>query len=116
MTKICFVLRRFLARRVDGLFIVPAYRLARDGRIYQELAARTTPTVIMGHITDFCAGFVEELSVDPDFQTHDESSPARPAGRIWAGNRRRVAWKCNAGPGRAEPERRNGGRPARAHR
>ena len=51
-------LRRFLARRVDGLFIVPAYRLARDGRVYQELLSQKTPTVIMGHIAGFCNGFV----------------------------------------------------------
>lgn len=57
-------LRRFLARRVDGLFIVPAYRLARDGRIYQELLSQKTPTVIMGHIAGFCSGFVNVESDD----------------------------------------------------
>jgi LacI family transcriptional regulator len=51
-------LRRFLARRVDGLFVVPAYRLAHDGKIYQELLARKVPTVLMGHAAPFCAGFV----------------------------------------------------------
>jgi LacI family transcriptional regulator len=50
-------LRRFLARRVDGLFIVPAYRLAHDGRIYKELLARNIPTVLMGHAAPFCSGF-----------------------------------------------------------
>src|SRR5829696_2219828 len=29
--------RRFLARRVDGLFISPVYRIANEARIYQEL-------------------------------------------------------------------------------
>src|SRR5712671_4027856 len=51
-------LRRFLARRVDGLFVVPAYGLARDGRIYKELLARNIPTVVMGHTAPFCQGFV----------------------------------------------------------
>src|SRR3954447_12557451 len=40
-------IRRFLARRVDGLFIVPAYRMATEARIYQELTARRVPTVIL---------------------------------------------------------------------
>jgi LacI family transcriptional regulator len=57
-------LRRFLARRVDGLFIVPAYRLTHDGRLYQELLARQVPTVLMGHLTPFCAGFVNVESDD----------------------------------------------------
>ena len=51
-------LRRFLARRVDGLFVVPAYALARDGKIYQELLARKVPTVLLGHAAPFCNGFV----------------------------------------------------------
>lgn len=57
-------LRRFLARRVDGLFIVPAYRLTHDGRIYQELLGRQVPTVVMGHLMPFCNGFVNVESDD----------------------------------------------------
>jgi len=37
--------RRFLSRRVDGLFISPVYRIATEARIYQELAARRVPTI-----------------------------------------------------------------------
>jgi LacI family transcriptional regulator len=51
-------IKRFLARRVDGLFIVPAYRLAGEARVYQELLARKTPTVVMGHSVPFCNQFV----------------------------------------------------------
>lgn len=51
-------IRRFLSRRVDGLFISPVYRLASEARIYQELAARQTPTVLLGHTTPFCSQFV----------------------------------------------------------
>ena len=51
-------IRRFLSRRVDGLFIVPVYRIATEARIYQELLARQTPTVLLGHSAPFCARFV----------------------------------------------------------
>lgn len=51
-------IRRFLSRRVDGLFISPVYRLASEARIYQELAARQIPTVVLGHTVPFCSQFV----------------------------------------------------------
>jgi len=56
-------IRRLLSRRVDGLFISPAYRIEDEARIYQELAARKTPTVLLGHAAPFCAQFP---SVAPD--------------------------------------------------
>jgi DNA-binding LacI/PurR family transcriptional regulator len=49
--------RRLLSRRVDGIFIYPVYRLAPTASIYDELARRRIPTVIMGHRAPFCAGF-----------------------------------------------------------
>jgi DNA-binding LacI/PurR family transcriptional regulator len=55
---------RFLARRVDGLFIVPAYRIANEARIYQELLARKVPTVVLGHTVPFCNQFVNVESDD----------------------------------------------------
>jgi DNA-binding LacI/PurR family transcriptional regulator len=50
-------LRRLLSRRVDGLLIFPVYRLAPVAAIYEELARRGTPTVILGHRAPFCAQF-----------------------------------------------------------
>jgi len=50
-------LRRLLSRRVDGLFISPAYRMESEARIYQTLAARGTPTLLLGHPANFCHGF-----------------------------------------------------------
>jgi DNA-binding LacI/PurR family transcriptional regulator len=50
-------IRRLLARRVEGLFIAPVYRLAPTAAIYQELMGRQTPTVILGHRAPFCAQF-----------------------------------------------------------
>jgi DNA-binding LacI/PurR family transcriptional regulator len=51
-------IRRFLSRRVDGLFISPVYRMSTEARIYQELLARKTPTVLLGHTAPFCSQFV----------------------------------------------------------
>jgi DNA-binding LacI/PurR family transcriptional regulator len=51
-------IRRFLSRRVDGLFICPVYRMAAESYIYQELVARRIPTVLLGHTAPFCNQFV----------------------------------------------------------
>jgi LacI family transcriptional regulator len=50
-------LRRMLARRVDGIFISPVYRLGTNAPIYEELKRRGTPVVILGHLASFCAQF-----------------------------------------------------------
>lgn len=50
-------IRRLLARRVDGIFIFPVYRMAPTAPIYQELAMRHCLIVIMGHCAPFCAQF-----------------------------------------------------------
>jgi DNA-binding LacI/PurR family transcriptional regulator len=59
-------LRRFLSRRVDGLFISPVYRFEAEARIYQEVFASKTPTVLLGPPAAFCKSFVsveiEELT------------------------------------------------------
>lgn len=57
-------IRRFLSRRVDGLFIAPVYRMATEARIYQELLARNVPTVLLGHPAPFCNQFVSIESDD----------------------------------------------------
>ncbi len=51
-------LRRFLARRVDGLFISPVYRFEAEARIYQEILASKIPTVLLGPPAAFCKSFV----------------------------------------------------------
>jgi LacI family transcriptional regulator len=50
-------IRRFLSRRVDGLFISPVYRIGAEARIYQELAARRIPVVLLGPSAPFCNQF-----------------------------------------------------------
>ncbi len=51
-------IRRFLSRRVDGIFIYPVYRMVAEARIYQELLGRGVPTVVLGHTVPFCGHFV----------------------------------------------------------
>lgn len=57
-------IRRFISRRVDGMFVAPVYRMAGEARIYQELAARGIPTVLLGHTAPFCSQFVNVESDD----------------------------------------------------
>jgi LacI family transcriptional regulator, galactose operon repressor len=52
------VIRRLLARRVDGLFLRPVYRLEPTSAIYDELWKRQVPTVLLGHRATFCEKFV----------------------------------------------------------
>jgi len=51
------VLRRMIARRVDGLFVSPVYRFEAHARVYEELAARKIPTVLLGPPAPFCKNF-----------------------------------------------------------
>lgn len=57
-------IRRFLSRRVDGLFISPVYRLETEAGIYQQLLARKVPTVLLGHAAPFCSHFVNVATDD----------------------------------------------------
>jgi LacI family transcriptional regulator len=50
-------IRRCLSRRVDGIFVTPVYRIDPEVRIYQELFARKTPTVLLGPAAKFCSQF-----------------------------------------------------------
>jgi LacI family transcriptional regulator len=51
------VIKRLLSRRVDGLFLVPVYRLDPTAPIYEELLRRHVPTVLLGHKAPFCQKF-----------------------------------------------------------
>jgi len=57
-------IRRFLSRRIDGLFISPVYRMAAEARVYKELVARGVPTVLLGHTAPFCNQFVNVETED----------------------------------------------------
>src|SRR5205085_6802065 len=58
-------IRKMLARRVDGLFIAPVYRLAPTASIYEELKRCGTSVVILGPTAKFCEPFA---SVETDDQ------------------------------------------------
>ena len=57
-------IRRFISRRMDGLFVAPVYRMATEARIYKELVSRGIPTVVLGHTAPFCSQFVSVESDD----------------------------------------------------
>jgi LacI family transcriptional regulator len=67
-------LRRLLSRRVDGLFITPVYRFEAEARIYQEIVARSVPTVLLGAPAPFCKNFasieIEELVASYNVTKH----------------------------------------------
>lgn len=50
-------IRRILARRVDGIFISPVYRIEPEARIYKELAAQKARVVLLGPSAPFCNQF-----------------------------------------------------------
>jgi LacI family transcriptional regulator len=54
-----FVLRRLLARRVEGLFVIPVPRLGSRPGIYAELSRLGIPVVVLGVAPDFCNGFAQ---------------------------------------------------------
>lgn len=50
-------IRRMLARRVDGIFISPVYRIEPEARIYRELVAQRSRVVLLGPSAPFCNQF-----------------------------------------------------------
>ncbi len=57
------IIRRFINRRVECLFISPVYRLEPVSALYDELLTRKIPTIILGHCAPFCSQFVS-ISTD----------------------------------------------------
>jgi DNA-binding LacI/PurR family transcriptional regulator len=52
-----YCIRRMLARRVDGIFITPVYRMEPEARIYKELVAQQSRVVLLGPPAPFCNQF-----------------------------------------------------------
>jgi LacI family transcriptional regulator len=50
-------IRRMLARRVDGIFISPVYRIEPEARIYKELLSQRSRIVLLGPSAPFCSQF-----------------------------------------------------------
>ena len=58
------IIRRFLTRRVDGLFISPVYRLAPQSAVYEELVRRGTKVIVLGHPVPFTQAFAHVTTDD----------------------------------------------------
>ncbi len=56
--------RRFIARRVEGLFIAPVYRLRPTAPVYEEVRRTEIPTVILGQRGLFCSDFANVQTDD----------------------------------------------------
>ncbi len=52
-----YCIRRMLARRVDGIFVAPVYRIEPEARIYKELVAQQTRVILLGPSAPFCNQF-----------------------------------------------------------
>jgi DNA-binding LacI/PurR family transcriptional regulator len=77
--------RRLLARRVDGLFLTPVYRMGPQAAVYEELRQRGTPTVLLGHLAPFCQGFV-------NVETDDLNASAAATRHLLELGHRRIAF------------------------
>ena len=83
------VIRRMLARQVDGLFIRPVYRRDNTAAIYDELKKLAIPTVILGHRALFCSEF-------PNVQTDDLTAARAATQHLLDLGHRHIA--CFTGP------------------
>lgn len=101
------IIRKLLARRVDGLLIAPVYRMAPKAAAYDEIRARGTPAVILGPTAPFCADF---LNVEAD----NQRGAFAITQRLIALGHRRIAFLGGAGSSPDAQQRLEGYR--RAHR
>ncbi|HAB17147.1 MAG TPA: LacI family transcriptional regulator, partial [Verrucomicrobiales bacterium] len=67
------VLHRLIRRRVDGIFLSPVYRMDPTALVYEELARRRIPVVILGQRAPFC----EQFSAVETDDTHASSEITR---------------------------------------
>lgn len=58
------VIRRLLARRVEGLFVIPVPRLGESSGIYAELARLNVPVVVLGPAPEFAQSFARVATDD----------------------------------------------------
>lgn len=100
------IIRRLLSRRVDGLFLSPVYRLAPQAPAYDEIRARGTPTVILGHpAASFCAGLVS-------VETEDQLGSASVTRHLIEQGHTRIAYFAGPAASPAAQERLDGYRKA----
>ena len=78
-------IRRLLSRRVEGIVIAPADRLAPSAAIYDELRRVGLPTIILGPSGPFCRQF-------PAIGTEDRSGSMLATRHLVALGHRRIAY------------------------
>jgi len=83
------VVRRFMSRRVDGVFIAPVYRMSSTAPIYEDLVRQAVPTVLLGHKAPFCQRFI-------NVETDDLGASASMTRHLLSLGHRRIAFL--AGP------------------
>jgi DNA-binding LacI/PurR family transcriptional regulator len=98
-------IRRLLGRRIEGLFLLPVYRLAPTAPVYRELRERGTRVVLLGQRAPFCESF--------PFVAPDDGRGAQEVARhlIELGHRR-IAFFAGPGTSPAARERLEGHRRA----
>lgn len=79
------VVRRFMSRRVDGVFIAPVYRMASTAPIFEDLLKQGVPTVLLGHRAPFCKQFV-------NVETDDFSASEAVTRHLISMGHRRIAF------------------------
>ena len=80
-------LRQLLARRVDGLLVMPVHRPGPEARAYQELQASGTPAVILGPLALFCRQFI-------NVQGEESEGSYRLTQHLLELGHRRIAFLC----------------------
>jgi LacI family transcriptional regulator len=80
-------IQRLLSRRVEGLLIFPVYRLAPSSSVYEYIAHRKVPTVILGQRAAFCAQF-------PNVETDDSQGSYLLTQHLIGLGHRRIAFLC----------------------
>ena len=101
------VLRRLIARRADGIFLSPVYRMESSAPIYEELLRRKIPVVLLGNRAPFCDSF-------PAVETDDLAASAAATQHLIELGHRRIAFFAGARVSPPALERLDGYR--RAHR
>lgn len=99
------LIRRLMARRVDGLLISPVYRLAPAALVYNEIRKNGTPTVILGQRASFCLDF---LNVECD----DSAASYQATRHLIELGHRRIAFFAGPAPAPWAQERLDGHRKA----
>ena len=80
-----FCIRKILARRVDGLFVAPVYRLGPTASIYMDLKRTGMPVVLLGPVAQFCELF-------SSVETEDQAASYALAKHLVELGHRRIAF------------------------